>query len=194
MITTNNIKEYLNIDTADTTYNTILDNLVKVVKSQLTSILGWNAELHNEDYVFAGNNSTVYNFLYPYINSINTLGYKDSILDDDYTLIDTSLYKLVNLNSVYKVYYDSSFTLDTLYRANISVGYDTTTVPYELWQVLREMASIIFKEADFSNTNNSRLGIQTISTSIMGVTSNNTFIDLRNRWKRDLQKYRVAVV
>lgn len=194
MITTNNIKEYLNIDTADTSYNTVLDNIIKVVKSQLTSILGWNAELHSEDLFFAGNDSNVYNFQIPYINSINSLSYKSSPLDTNYTSIPNTQYTLLYLNSVYKVYYESSFTLDLLYKANISIGYDTTTIPYEIWQVLREMAAIIFKEGDFSDSNKARLGLSTLSENLMGVTASTNFIDLRSRWKKDLQKYRIAVV
>lgn len=193
MITTNNIKEYLNISNADTTYNTVLDNIVKIVKSQISSILGWNCELHNEDVVFAGNGSTVYNFQIPFINSINSLSYKENPLND-YTSITNTEYTLLSINSVYKVYYDSGFTLDTVYKCNVSIGYDTTTIPYEVFQVLREMGAIIFKEGDFSDTNGSRLGVQTISNTLMGVTSNNSFIDLRSRWKKDLQKYRIAVV
>lgn len=194
MITANNVKEYLNIDTADTTYNTIIDNLIKVVKSQLTSMLGWNAELHSEDVNFAGNNSIVYNFQIPYINSLNSLEYKSNILDTSYTSITNTEYKLLYINSVYKIYYNSSFTLDTLYKANVTIGYDTTTIPYEIWQVLREMAAIIFKEGNFSDSKSARLGIGTLNENIMGVTSSTQFIDLRNRWKKDLQKYKIAVL
>lgn len=194
MITTNNIKEYLNIDTADTTYNTVIDNLVKVVKSQLISMLGWNAELHNEDVFFAGNDSTVYNFTIPFVNSINSLSYKSSPLDSSYEVISNIQYTLLYINSVYKVFYESGFTLDTLYKCNVTIGYDTTTIPYEIWQVLREMAAIIFKEGNFSDSKSARLGIGTLNENIMGVTSSTSFIDLRNRWKKDLQRYRVAVV
>ena len=194
MITANNIKEYLNIDTADTTYNTVIDNLIKVVKSQLISMLGWNAELHSEDVFFAGNDSTVYNFTIPFVNSINSLSYKTSPLDSSYTIIANTQYVLLNINSVYKVYYDSNFTLDTLYKCNVTIGYDTITVPYEIWQVLREMAAIIFKEGNFSDSKSARLGIATLNENIMGVTSSTNFIDLRSRWKKDLQRYRVAVV
>lgn len=194
MITTNNIKEYLNIDTADTTYNTVIDNLIKVVKSQLISMLGWNAELHSEDVFFAGNDSTVYNFTIPFVNSINSLSYKSSPLDNSYVTIANTQYTLLNINSVYKVYYESGFTLDLLYKANVTIGYDTTTIPYEIWQVLREMAAIIFKEGNFSDSKSARLGIATLNENIMGVTSSTNFIDLRNRWKKDLQRYRVAVV
>lgn len=194
MITTNNIKEYLNIDTSDTTYNTVIDNLIKVVKSQLISMLGWNAELHSEDVFFAGNDSTVYNFTIPFVNSINSLSYKTSPLDSSYVTITNTQYTLLNINSVYKVYYESGFTLDLLYKANVTIGYDTTTIPYEIWQILREMAAIIFKEGNFLDSKSARLGIATLNENIMGVTSSTNFIDLRSRWKKDLQRYRVAVV
>lgn len=194
MITANNIKEYLNIDTADSTYNTIIDNIIKVVKSQLTSMLGWNCELNTTNLLFAGNGNIVYNFQIPYINSLNSLEYKSNILDSDYISISNTQYTLLNINSVYKIYYDSGFTLDTLYKANITIGYDINTVPYEIWQVLREMSAIIFKEGDFSDSNKARLGIASLNENLMGVTSSTAFIDLRTRWKKDLQKYRIAVV
>jgi len=194
MITANNIKEYLNIDTADSTYNTIIDNIIKVVKSQLTSMLGWNCELNTTNLLFAGNGNIVYNFQIPYINSLNSLEYKSNILDSDYISISNTQYTLLNINSVYKIYYDSGFTLDTLYKANVTMGYDSNTIPYEIWQILREMASIIFKEGDFSDSNKARLGIASLNENLMGVTSSTAFIDLRTRWKKDLQKYRIAVV
>ena len=184
----------MNISTSDTTYNTVLDNIVKVVKSQLSSILGWNAELHAEDYIFAANGGIVYNFQFPYVNSLNSLSYKADVLDSDFTSISSADYRLLLLNNVYKIYYSSSFTVDTLYKANITIGYDTNTIPYEIWQILREMASIIFKEGDFSDTNKARLGIASINENLLSVTSSTSFIDLRSRWKKDLQKYRIAVV
>lgn len=189
MVTFTQVKAYLNIPDHDIEHNTLISNIVSYVEGWLVGYLGQELDTTAEIDIFRlGRTSKEYQIRKFPVQSVSKLEYRNNPLDN-WTTISSDDYTSYQINGVYKLYYDNSFSSSADYRVTYTYGYDTW--PDEVLLTALEMCSVIYNE---SGHGKGILSIDTMGESFNGTSQTTRFKDLYNRWTRLLRKYRAVNV
>jgi hypothetical protein len=191
-----NVKTYLNIGITDTSYNSILSNLISEVNKEIINRCRQEIEMttqtinfgyidtQNKDYYMLPN--------FP-VDSLVSLKTRTNPLD---TFVDVAagLYTLDQKGGIGYIYYPNGFIENYEYQATFRYGYNT--VPYDIEQIGIEMLAIKFKESENrGGIQGGRLGLNSINeNSSQGIASTVAFKDMNERWNNVIKFYRNVIV
>lgn len=170
IITNTDVKNYLDI--TETAYDSKITDYISKVESEIIEFIGQNIESGDTDVIFKGNGKSKTLLVNCPVTLVNTLSYRETPLED-WTVIDTDLYKLYYEDSVYWIYYDY-FNSNYQYKANITYGYDT--IPEALKMIAIEMTTdLILNSRGIIGNDGFRHGIVSKADSVNGYTSTTGF-------------------
>lgn len=186
-----NVKQYLAIESLGTEYDSIIDVFCSSATNLIENHIGNPIELQEVEYEFQLDYySKTKTLPFTKVNSIVSLSVMDNI-DYEYTLL-TDYATLIG--NPYRLMAFTGFHPNYQYKAVLSVGY--AVIPDMLVQSATEIASIMFKESDVnSGKMEGRLGIKNmVVSSGTGGVSNIAYESVWEKWKRELQRYKIIGV
>lgn len=188
IVTLNDTKEYLNIDLADTSKDTAITNLILVAGAKINTICGQNIESGTNVVTFKGFDNDKYivnKFPVTAVTKVESKYYSESVFTED----DINNYSIIpdnNITSIYNI--ASDFESNYVYRVTFTSGY--ATIPYDVRNIAYEMVSIMLKESEIKPTViGGRIGMQSFSEGLNGVSGNTSFKDMEKSWRERLNKY-----
>lgn len=187
MIDIQSVKEYLQIDIADSSF----DNFIQTcIKSTFTEIENYCRqpiiEAEMTKYLRIYDNQAIFtNFP---ITAISAIEIYDSQLRFIKGL-ETSEYRLLKPSSIYHLIFDNSLYHNFFAKVTYSCGY--TDIPMDIQKVNIEMAALMFKESDArGGLKGGRLGLQSNSENLNQISSSITYKSPIQNWNNTLNKYR----
>lgn len=203
MITRTEVKQALNIKTANATYDVFIDRMVLSINKEIKGWCGQSITLDTNVIEFIGDDSQ-YLLLKKFpISSITSIEYREKPTDN-WSLIDSSTYAIVHNDGLTYLYYEGYYTAP-FYRVEYEYGYEfitsgvdnqtivTNDVPEEIRNVALEMALWMWTESNLSDDKS--LTIMSKSISEAGKTVNYSYMkDWKPNWRRVLGKYRTYLV
>jgi len=192
LITKQELKPFLNIDSATEDYDSVINTIISSVGKDVQRICNQDIESTSQTLELNGN-GTCYLLIpkFPVI-SITTLKHRSEILDlwTSHVAISSTTYQIVYINNVAYLYYSEGFIEGIAnYQLVYISGY--ATVPQDIKQIAIEMSVIYFKNFDInSGVKGGRLGLNSIAESVQGVSATTQFRDLSQDWFKRLSKYR----
>jgi len=186
----------LNLETQNSDYDVVLDQIIATVGKDVQRYCNQEIESTAQTLEFNGNGTSYLIFPKFPVISVTTLKHKSEILDSwtAQTAITATTYKIIEINNVQYLYYSEGFIEGV---ANYQLAYVTgyATVPDDIKEIAIEMSTIYFKAFDIkSGVKGGRLGLNSISESVQGVTAGTQFKDMTKEWKLRLSKYRKPVL
>lgn len=186
------IKQYLKIDVAETAQDTFLTDLLNKATNDINTYCRQPFELTDITIILTGilafYDASKAILPYDVVNSIASLKYRETPLDD-YITIASDEYKLIKMGTLNIVYYYNGFTPTYQYEIALNVGY--SSIPEEINQVCIEKTAIMFFE---SKQGGGRLGLTNLNESKSGFTGSTTYNDMRDRHNLILDKYKRAIL
>lgn len=184
-----NIKEYLHIESLTSEYDNFLSTLMCGTDKLIKGYLGNEIELTDYSLEFSPEFYYTEKAL-PFIKVNSITSFKERVKPTDtWTTIAATEYEL--LTKPNRLYYDS-FKIGYYYQINMSVGYTTALLPDDLIQCATEITVIKFKESDRrAGKLEGRLGLSAINVQSAAGTTQTTFSDVWEKWKRELRHYRI---
>ena len=183
-ITTNTLikSDWLNIDSSDTSKDTLLTTLISYASAHLRNYCNQPIEQESVDKIFAGDGTTWHDFYYTVPITISSLSYRDTPLDSWTTISNSpTVYSLQD--SV--LYYDDAYS-EAWYKAALSVGYASNAIPNAIKEVCSEMVVELYKATAHGEDST---GVSQTSISQGGVTTTKVFNDVLKRNELKLQRY-----
>jgi hypothetical protein len=161
--------------------------MISASQSLIENYIGYELNSKTFVYWFQGNgktdmylpihNVTVAEDLYEYINPKS-----DGVVKE---------FELYKLNDLFYLYSESGF----IYKYKISLTAGFTTIPNDIKQKSKEIISYMFRESGLLEGRMSGLfGVDTISQTMQGVTTNYKFKSMFNEIGKYLDKYRTVTL
>lgn len=176
---------WLNITTTD--HDTKLGVLIAQAEAIIKGICKQPIASETVAHDFSGNNLQTYLLPYTVPVVLTSLQYKENPDDAAWTTATGAI--VVKADGVWQVYYENGLTY-SLWRANMTVGYDGTTytIPKDIENIAEEMTVELFKATDYAGREN-RFGVGTLSTTEGGVTQTTQYKSLDQRFRLRLRPY-----
>jgi len=184
MITLTEAKQFLGIETSVTEFDTLLNAFILEVTDMINNYIGYDISQQTIEYCFRGNNTT--DIYLPFINVTEVTGLEYRINPtSDYVSMDYELY-VINGESYL---YADSFFYNYFYKADIVTGY--STIPNIVKLKAKELVSYLFRESGASQGRLRNLyGVESISETVNGITTNTKFAPIFNDIAKYLDKYK----
>ncbi len=141
LITLNELKTFLNIETAETGEDTILTSFITQSQNLIESYLNYTVESASNTAYIIGNNSAVHCFGFVPVTAISSISRRKTPLEA-WETVSSSKYSIYELNGLYNVYYDDVFDY-AFYRIIYTQGY--STVPHGIKQCCIELSANMYK-------------------------------------------------
>ena len=187
LITISELKTYLKI--TDSSYDSVLLQMINFAQSEIENYCRQPIASASKVIISSGTKSPV---LLPYfpVNAITVLKVRQD-WQDTWEILASTKYSLVHKDNLYYLYCDY---LEQENYIDMTIGY--TTAPADIKKVAIEMIALMFKESDIREgaRGESRLGVQSIATTIQGIAATTTFKDEKPRWHDILKRYRKPIV
>lgn len=176
--------DWLNIASANTSKDAILDRLILAVESEIAGICNQPIQTTTVTLEFDGEGSNVYPLYYTVPVTLTTLKVRDTP-SDAWALVtgDTAAFLR---NGIYALYYEDGFSESPFYQAIMSVGY--STIPDDIKLCAYEMATELYMNTPHAMEIN-RFGVSIINESSGGVSIAKTIASMRDRAKARLRPY-----
>lgn len=184
LITKDQVKVDLAIP-AGTQFDEALDDYIAEAGEWVANFCGQPIELSTVTFHFWGNGRTSITSGYHPISNLTAVEVSDSI-GDDWTELDLSLCDVVD-NSIR---YSGGFDPNTEYRAMFSVGYGSSSIPFAVQRVAREIVAVRVRNSALSGVGKSTLGVAQIAETRNGISATTAYANIGSDWQRQLMKYR----
>ena len=196
IITAAEAKAYMGVDSSDSTKDTIIGTFISDASLWIEGYLGRKVKGSQAITTEVGNGSGTEIFYpkFPPVTAVSTLKYRGSPTDSWSDLVSNASNIIIDpIDGDYIEVYGTNFPAG---RSNIQVTYTAgyATTPNEIKQVCYEMVAMRFKESNDTALGDDRLGRGSKTVSQAGVNHSKTYIDMMERWKRELKPFRTQRV
>lgn len=188
IVTLNEVKEYLNIDTTNSEYDNILTTLIVSASKEIERLCNQPIEVNDMVEIINGTGNQYYRFSYFPINSITSIKYRSNINQnfDDITAIDSNSYTLLKDGNLYVIYYEDSFKTGRYnYEIKFSQGY--TVVPDEIKTIASEMVQVAFRKTNYKE---GTLDVSQFTQNIRAIIHTTQYKNMWDEWLRRLSNFR----
>jgi hypothetical protein len=187
------VRNYLDKKSGDTADDTFLSSLITIASGSIERFIGGPVKEQTfSDEIYDGDGKDVLFLRNTPITSLKTpavgdVQYRNAPDQNWLTLEATLAYILVKPDKPYALFLYANYFYEG--QSNIKVSYKAgyTIIPDDIVRVCLEMIAIMFKE---SNQGEGRLGRSSVSTNSGGVSGTDSFVDLLERHKKVLTRYR----
>lgn len=191
LITTSDIKMYLNIPTHRTEYDSFIELAIAAASNRICRMVNQDVMTHTNVTILNGTGNQlmgIYNADFP-IQSLNTLEYRADINEDWTALTSTDFSTVIN-GQVWKLWAENSFYAGSMnYRVTYTAGY--SAIPSEIRMVAIEMVATAFKESDLKGgPHGGILNYQSVSENIAGISTSTNYRNMQAHWRDLLSKFR----
>lgn len=173
---------YLNIP--DSSQDAILTALIGQAQKMMESITMQPLESTSIVEYFDGNGSIYWTL--PYTSPVTITSLQSRTLPtDSWTTVSGAV--VFTSDKVQRLYYGDGLTTK-FWRANLSVGWTSGSMPADLVNICSEIALELFAATDFGGGQN-RFGLASLAESQGGITSTTVYKDLMSRYHAKLRPY-----
>ena len=169
--------DYLNI--TESTYDTVITNLLTQASSKIESMCGQPLEAQAVTSYFEGGFGDWLHVKYSVPFTVTSISYRDEPLDS-WTAIDSGSYTTQGQ----WIYNDETFS-ESYYKLVLSVGY--STIPDDLKHYASELTAAYYKA---SRHGDNTIGFGSINVSQGGIAISQSVIDVENQIEQKLAKYK----
>jgi hypothetical protein len=155
--------DWLNIATADTTSDALIDRLIAAVEDEVVSICGQPVEQTSTVWNFTGNGTATVRTPYTVPHTLTSVEYRDDPSESWTTEATCYAYQV---GDSWHIYNDAVYSR-SFYRATITLGY--TTLPDDIVVCANEMVKELYLTTKFA-ADVDRFGVASISTGAGGQT------------------------
>lgn len=186
LISLNELKLFLEIETSDTGFDTLLTQCIVEAQNLIESYLNYSVESASKTIYITGNNSAVYCFGFVPVTAIASISRRTTPLEA-WETVSSSKYSIYELNGLYNVYYEDVFDYN-LYKIVYTSGY--SSVPDGIKMACLELSASIYLAAKRGT-----VGIGAKGMTESGSSSTTSYIDLwNNLTKERLCMYRLQTI
>ena len=176
--------DWLNIASAETSKDAIIDRLISQVEDEIVGICGQPIEATATTLEFQGAYGNTYPLYYTVPVTLTTLKYRDTPADT-WTAVTGDSAAFIR-NGVYSLYYEDGFQSSPYFQAVMSVGF--ATVPDDVKLCAYEMVTELYLNTPHAMQGN-RFGVSAINESEGGISWAKTITSMRARAKERLAPY-----
>jgi len=191
LITTPDVKSYLNITSNRPEYDGFLELAIAAASNKICRMINQDVMTHTKTTLLDGTGSQYMGIPradFP-IQSLNSLEYRADI-NEDWTALTSLDYTAIDNGTVWKLWAQNGFNPGTMnYRVTYSAGY--SDIPAEIRMVAIEMVAAAFKESDIkAGPQGGALTYQSVSENIAGISTSTTYRNMQAHWRDLLSKFR----
>jgi len=180
--------DWLNIASADTSKDALIDRLISYVDTEIKDICQQPIIQQSVTAYYEGTRDTLLHTGYTAPVTLTTLKYRDSYADSFASVASTT--NVVDIRGVKYIYLQDGF-VSKQYEAVMSIGY--ATIPSVIEVCAAEMVTELYLETPFAMQTN-RFGVTAITESEAGISISKTLQAMRARVKPRLAPYtRVSI-
>lgn len=185
-------KRLLAIDTAATTFDTLLGEKIDEVEKAFTEACGWGILTASYTTYITCHDATRYTFDRRPVTAITSLSTPNSFSGDTWTAVSTSDYKLRSTDrGVYYIEKPAGFSADLEYKLVYVAGY--ATIPADIVGRLAAHAAIEFTKAPGAKKGR-ELDMVSMGRTDKNIGVSDVFADPDNAWRSLVNRYRVVNV
>ncbi len=188
------LKLYLNLDVADTSQDEFISILLAWSDAQIVNMCGQQIALTQpEPLIFDGNGRTEYVIPNHPVQSIVSLKTRTqpqtTTWDKVYTAFGATAgdYELNKKKNA--IFFPQGFGQGRdQYQVVYTYGY--ADIPADVQSVALEMAAIAYRESSIKGNQDPRLGVQSVSVGVSGLTGTKSHLDMVPTWSASLSSYK----
>lgn len=173
---------YLNIP--DSSQDTILTALIAQSQKMMESITMQPLEQASLTEYFDGTGSMYWTIPYTVPTTISGLAYR-VLPSDNWTTVSGAV--VYTSDKLQRLYYGDGLTAK-FWRANLSVGWSSGSMPADLINICSEMTLELFAATDYGGGQN-RFGLASLAEAQGGITSTTVYRDMMSRYHAKLRPY-----
>lgn len=174
--------DWLNIASADTTHDAMIDRLIEMVSDEIDGICNQPIQQRSVTHYFLGNNRQVVQLPYSTPVTLGSVAYRGSAGESWTT--GTGFYAIETHGNA-RLFSSSGFS-SKYYRLIADVGY--TTVPDDVQLCAFEMVKELYYETPFA-AQAERFGVGAITENESGLAFSKTLFQMRSRVTPRLHRY-----
>jgi hypothetical protein len=187
------VKSYLNIETSNSEFDSILNSLIASVTSEIEvyckqPIAQANVSAIYKDALVTPNDIALRQFP---VGNLVSISYKSKITEASWTSLDVNDFAIYSTNKLFYIQSKSAFNKEHYYNLTYQVGF--ASVPEVLKQVAFEMVSIKFTDSKHDSGNLNVLN-KTTTFANSTVNENSSKEYLSKYHKNILNSYRIPTV
>ena len=181
--------DWLNIASADTTSDALIDRLIAVVDAEIPSLCDQPIEAASKTFYLAGNGKRYLTLPYTVPVTLTSVAERATPADAFTTI--TSEVSIDEVSTTRRLYRPSGWLDGYVYRVVATVGY--AVVPADITVCANEMVTELYKETPFA-ANGSTFGVASISEIAGGHTLTKALQSMRPKVLARLLPYRRVTI
>lgn len=174
--------DWLNIASADTTHDAMIDRMIDMVASEIEGICNQPIESKAVTRYEIGNNRN--SLLLPYTTAVTLSSVSSRSNPADSWVVASGFY-VWPTNAGYSLHSTDGFT-EPYYKIELTAGY--TVIPADIQLCAYEMVKEVYYQTPFA-AEAERFGVSVIGETDAGVAITKTIVQMRNRVKPRLERY-----
>ena len=188
MVTLTQVKNFLEIATSNTEFDTLLNAFIDRATALINNYLGYDLAENTQTYNFVGNGKNEFVLPFVFISNIENL-YERSKPTNEWNV--KSDYEFYTINNITYLYSDS--LLNGYYKVDVTSGF--AVIPNDVQQKCLEIISYYFRESGAMQGKMSGLyGIESIVETTKDMTMNYKFKSMFKEIEFYLNKYKLLYV